>query len=419
MSRQTLKSLLVLDDVGLLQPDGQTRKLQPKERAVLRLLLERAPGVVSKDRFAQEAWAGRVMSDESLTRCISRLRQLLHPRGVTVEAVYGLGYRLVDQAAGAATPPSVEALDGYAHARQLMHQRTPAATMLAIDLLRTLLAEEPGFGAARVALATALALAVGWGQVATPAAVEEGLQALEGLDDGLQGLHAARGGLLDMAWRFDEAGRCFELALAADPECTDVLLAYARHLLYVGEADEAAQALLRVRRLAPHSLPVRMMLTRALLQSGRGDEAMAEALAAAEANPGQLLTMAFALSIQAIVAPQPEFEASALRLTQGLDTPPFVWTIAAYVLSRVGRREAALDIVDTALLCSRMTAGEATLYAAPLAAMGEHDRAATLLRAAVDERCGMTALVLRDPVHAHWLPQHPMGRALLKDVFGH
>jgi len=418
MSRQTLKSVLALDDAGLLQVDGQARKLQPKERAVLQLLLARTPGVVSKDEFAQQAWNGRLMSDESLARCMSRLHQLLQPRGVTVEAVYGLGYRLVDEAARSASGPSAMALDGYAHARQLILQRVPAATTLALDLLRRLVRDEPGFGLARVALATTLTVAVGWGQTPTPGAVEEGLGALEGLDDGLQGLHAARGGLLDMAWRFDEAGQCFEQALADDADDADTLLAFARHLLYIDDAARAVDMLLRLRHLAPHALHVRMTLTRALVQSGRSAEAVTEALATAEAHPGQLLPMAFALTIQAMVAPQPEHEVAALRLTQGLDTPPFVWTIAAFVLSRLGRREAALDIVDTALLCSRMTAGEATLYAAPLAALGEFDRAAALLRAAVMERCGMVAMVLRDPVHAHWLPQHPVGRALLNSVFG-
>jgi len=410
---------LALDDAGLLQPDGQALKLPPKERAVLRLLLERAPGVVRKDEFARQAWAGRVMSDESLARCISRVRQLLQPRGVQVEAVYGLGYRLMGQAASAqAAPPSTQALDSHAHARQLMQQRTPAAMGLAIDLLRTLVRDEPGFAMARVALADALAIAVGWGQLATPAAVEEGLAALEGVGGELPGLHAARGALLDMAWRFDEAGQCFEQALAADGDGTDTLLAFARHLLYIDDAGQAVEKLRRVRELAPHALHVRMTLTRALVQSGRGAEAVAEAQATVSDNPGLLLTVAFSLAIQAMASPQPELEAAALRLTQGLDTPPFVWTVASFVLSRLGRREATLDIVDTALLCSRTTAGEAALYAAPLAALGEHDRAAALLRAAVDERCGMMAMVLRDPAHAHWLSRHPAGQALLKDVFG-
>jgi len=418
MSRQTPTTALALDDAGLLQADGTALKLPPKERAVLRLLLARAPGVVRKDEFAAQAWAGREMSDESLARCISRVRQLLQPRGVQVEAVYGLGYRLVDQAAPAPAAPSAQALDSHAHARQLMQQRTPAAMGLAIELLRDLVRESPSFGPARVALGDALAIAVGWGHLATPAAVAEGLAALDGLDAGLPGLHAARGALLDMAWRFDEARRSFELALAADPDGTDTLLGFARHLLYTDDAAGAVARLRRVRELAPHALHVRMTLTRALVQGGHGAEAVAEAQATVRDNPGQLLTLAFSLAIQSMVAPQPELEAAALRLTRGLDTPPFVWTVASFVLSRLGRREATLDIVDTALLCSRTTAGEAALYAAPLAALGEHDRAAALLRAAVDERCGMMAMVLRDPAHAHWLPQHPAGRALLHDVFG-
>ena len=371
-----------------------------------------------KDEFARQAWAGRLMSDESLARCISRVRQLLQPRDVMVEAVYGLGYRLVDRTAQVQAGPSAQALDSYAHARQLMQQRTPAAMGLAIELLRALVRDEPGFSAARVALADVLAVSVGWGQLATPAAVDEGLAALDGLDGDTPGLQAARGSLLDMAWRFAEARECFERALAQDADGTDTLLGFARHLIYTDDADLAVEKLRRVRQLAPHALHVRMTLTRALVQSGRGAEAVAEVQATVRDNPGMLLTVAFSLAIQAMVAPHAELEAAALRLTQGLDTPPFVWTVASFVLSRLGQREATLDIVDTVLLCSRTTAGEAALYAAPLAAIGELDRAAALLRAAVDERCGMMAMVLRDPAHAHWLPQHPAGRALLNDVFG-
>jgi len=426
MPSKTPTNVLTLDDAGLLLADGRPLRLPPKERAVLRLLLQHAPGAVRKDAFAQQAWAGRDMSDESLARCISRLRRVLQPRGLKVEAVYGLGYRLVDQEPPQAGPagPSAQALDSYAHARQLMQQRTPVAMGLAVELLRGLVRDEPAFAAARVALADALAVAVGWGQLPTPAAVDEGLAALSeltGLDAGstaVPGLHAARGALLDMAWRFGEARRCFDQALAADGDSTETLLAFARHLLYTDDAAQAVERLRRVRQLAPHALHVRMTLTRALVQSGRGAEAVAEAQATVVDHPGQLVTVAFSLAIQAMVAPHAELEAAAWRLTQGPDTPPFVWTVASFVLSRLGRREATLDIVDTALLCSRTTAGEATLYAAPLAALGEHERAAALLRAAVDERCGMMAMVLRDPAHAHWLPHHPAGRALLRDVFG-
>ncbi len=417
---------LTLDAAGLPLADGQPLKMPPKERAALRLLLAQAPQLVPKDAFARDAWAGGAMSDESLARCISRLRPVLQPRGLKVEAVYGLGYRLV--AAQTAPPPSAppaapraQALDGYAHARQLLQQRTPPAMNRAIELLRGLVRDEPGFAAARVALADALAAAVGWGLLETPPAVAEGLAALADLDrpgTDVPGLHAARGALLDMGWRFDEARQSFELALAADGEAPETLLACARHQLYTDDAARAVELLQRVRRLAPHALHVRMTLARALVQSGRGDEALQEARAAVADHPGQLVTLAFAMALQALVAPQAELEAAAWRLTQTPDPPPFVWTVASFVFARLRQREAVLDIVDAALLCSRTTAGEASLYAAPLAEIGEHGRAAALLRTAVEQRCGMLALVLRDPAHAHWLPAHPQGRLLLEQVFG-
>jgi transcriptional regulator HilA, main transcriptional regulator of SPI1 len=418
ITRQALR----LDDAGLLRIDGQPWPLPPKERAVLRLLLD-AAGAVRKDEFARQVWAGGEMSDEALARCISRLRRVLGPRGLKIEAVYGLGYQLVDVAPAAppAAPPRAQSLQNYAHARQLLEQRTPAAMNLAIEWLRTLVQEEPSFSAARVALADALATAVGWGLLATPPAVDEGLACLAQLDHPghpVPGLLAARGTLLDMAWRFTEAEHCFEQALAVDGELPETLLAFARHRLYTDQPAQAVVLLQRVRLLSPHALHVRMALTRALVQAGRHDDALAEARATVADHPGQLVTMAFALAIEAMVAPNAELEAAAWRLTQGLDAPPFAWTVACYVFSRLQLRGPALDIVDTSLLCSRMSAGEASLYAAPLAALGEFDRAAELLRAAVDERCGMMAMVLRDPAHAHWLPQHRAGRLLVQAVFG-
>lgn len=412
---------LVIDDAGMLRIDGQELKLPPKERAALAVLWQRRPSVVRKDDFADAAWAGQMMSDESLARCISRVRHALQPWGLKVEAVYGLGYRMADSAppdSGAASPDA-QALDALAHARHLLQQRTPTAVARAIELMRDLVRNVPGFAAARVALADALAIAIGWGQLPTLAAVDEGLAALaiHGAD-AEPGLQAARGSLLDMGWRFAEAARCFEGAMSTDGDRPETLLGFARHLLYTDQADRAVDILRRVRQLAPHALHPRLTLARALVQSGRGAEAVAEAQATLQDNPGQLVVLAFSLALLAMVAPRPELEAAALRLTQGADAPPFTWTVSSYVLACLGRREAALDIVDTALICSSTSPGEATLYAAPLAALGEHDRAATLLRRAADDHSGMLALVLRDPAHAGWLPQHPAGRALLETVFG-
>ncbi len=410
---------LTLDQRGFPLVDGQPLKLPPKERAVLGLLLRRRGQVVSKDDFAAAGWQGQAMSDESLARCISQVRRALRPLGLQVEVLYGLGYRLQDEAQVAPmADPSPAGRMELLHLRQLLQQRTPAAVGLVMERARRLVAAEPAYGAARVVLADALAVAVNWGQLPTAEAVQEGLEALAEVSPDEPGVDAARGALLDMAWRFDAAAECFQRVQAMDGDNAEALLACSRHLLFTNQAGRAVQLLRRVRELAPHALHVRMNLARALVQSGQGEAAVEELRLAGEDHPGQLVLLAFTLAMQAMVAPRDELAAAATRLTDGLDTPPFVWTVASFVYARLGRREAALDIIDTALLCSATTAGEASLHAASLAALGEYDRAATLLERAAAERAGMLALVLRDPAHADWLPHHARGRALLRTVFG-
>lgn len=421
---------LTLDLAGFAHLDGQPLRLSPKARAVLALLLRRQPAVVVKDDFASAAWQGGQMSDESLARSISQLRHTLAPHGWLIEAVYGIGYRLSLAPPASAVPAlaspqlapvPASVVDAYLHARQLATQRTPEALERAITLLRGLLQRWPQYTPAAVGLADALGAAIGWGLSDTDAAVAEGLQALDAAeqrDPSTPGLDATRGSLLDMTWQFEAAGRAHERALRIGAKDPDTLLLHARHLLYT---DQPAAAVLQLRRAleqAPHAQLLRMALTRALVQAGCGDQALAEAQATVKDHPGHLLIGAFALAIRAMVAPDPSLLAPTLRLIEGRDTPPFVWTVSSFVLARLDQREHALDIIDTALLCSRTSAGEATLYAAPLAALGEVERAAALLQTACEQRCGMLAMVLRDPAHAHWLPRHAQGQALMRQVFG-
>lgn len=425
MSTTAPASPLAFDSTGFPSLDGRPLSLPPKERIVLRGLAERAPGVVSKDAFAAAAWPGGGMSDEGLARCISRIRRALAPHGLRVEAVYGTGYRLIDGRLAAADadtpPPPAQTIEAHEHARRLLHKRTPVAVGMALDLLREMVVAHPGFAAARITLAEGLAAAVGWGQLPTLAAVDEGLGVLAAVSPAAPaqpGLAAARGALLDMAWRFDEAGAAFDEAMRAGPDDPGTLMAYSRHLLYVDRPEQAVVVLRQAQALSPLNPLVRTTLSRALAQAGHGQEALAEARAAVQAHPGELFLSAFAIAIQAMVNPLPELEAAARRLGEGIEAPPFAWTVLSFVLARLAQREEALDIIDAVLLCSRTSAGEATLYAAPLASLGEFDRAAALLQQAFDQRSGMLAMVLRDPAHQGWLPRHPVGQALLRAVFG-
>ena len=82
-----------------LSRDGQTVPLEPKALDVLRLLLERAPAVVSKEDIFDAVWKDVAVTDNALTRVIAQLRKALdddarHPR--YIETVATRGYRMAE-----------------------------------------------------------------------------------------------------------------------------------------------------------------------------------------------------------------------------------------------------------------------------------------------------------------------------------
>lgn len=76
--------------------NGETQHLQPQVRSVLLCLVKHKGEVVPKDLLIAEAWGGRRTSDESVTRCISLLRQHFADRGERhlIETIPKSGYRL-------------------------------------------------------------------------------------------------------------------------------------------------------------------------------------------------------------------------------------------------------------------------------------------------------------------------------------
>lgn len=91
---------------------GQAHELDHSSHEVLRCLLENSGRVVGKDRLLHVGWPGRVVSENSLTKAIGRLRQALSdPRGELLCTVHGYGYRIASIAtriAPAATPVPLE-----------------------------------------------------------------------------------------------------------------------------------------------------------------------------------------------------------------------------------------------------------------------------------------------------------------------
>lgn len=72
----------------------QPQVLDRSSHEVLRYLLAHAGEVVTKEELLEAGWPGRVVSENSLAKAISRLRAALGPAADTLRAAHGYGYRL-------------------------------------------------------------------------------------------------------------------------------------------------------------------------------------------------------------------------------------------------------------------------------------------------------------------------------------
>jgi DNA-binding winged helix-turn-helix (wHTH) protein len=81
-----------------LNVDGKPVHVEPKVMAVCLMLLERPGDVVTRAELMDSVWAGRVVGEEVLTRCISELRSALGDKASNpqfIETVPKQGYRLL------------------------------------------------------------------------------------------------------------------------------------------------------------------------------------------------------------------------------------------------------------------------------------------------------------------------------------
>lgn len=138
---------------------GRSRKIQPLVMQVLLALVSAEGATLSRDDLIAACWDGRIVSDDSINRVMSRLRQIftdLTGNAVMVETVAKVGYRLVvDEPALPLAEPAV------------FSQRPTPALPDAERRPRWALAF------AGMALVAATALGGAWAYLGTPATMSE------------------------------------------------------------------------------------------------------------------------------------------------------------------------------------------------------------------------------------------------------
>ncbi|TQV71814.1 hypothetical protein FKG94_19415 [Exilibacterium tricleocarpae] len=127
---------LLLRESALIYADRRVR-LEPKVARVLRLLGQRCGEVVSRQELIDQVWAGRPVTDDAVTRCISLLRKALDRQleaPVAIETLAKNGYRL-NILTGADSTAGASAANWHQH-RYWLVAALGLAAVLVLALLR-------------------------------------------------------------------------------------------------------------------------------------------------------------------------------------------------------------------------------------------------------------------------------------------
>lgn len=420
------------DSDGFVYYRGMPLSLPPKEQAVLHLLISQWPKAVEKSRFADVAWGGRGMSDESLARCVAALRRMLAQLGrLRINSVYRFGYQLqiLDESHADVRPPpghlrlheaskgAPPLAESVIFACQLISQRTVSSLRLAEEVLRSAIAQSGQFMAARIAIAGCLAAQLSVGLREGQATIDEAFEFLSVVEreaPQTPGLRSQYAHLLDCAWRFDEAHTQHRRALDDDPEDSNTLYHYGWHLLAIGSPKAAVAVLGRATAQNPFSLTCAILYARALIMHGQFDEASALLHEQCLKHPDSAAALVCRLALQVFIAPRPEHLQAADAFSLDASSWPFGAATLAYVRARCGDQAGARR-----LLAAQAQAG-ASLRAAHTAAllvMGCIDEAADNVAQAAQLGCGPLPILLRLPEVAA-LRDHPRYAEVAARVYG-
>ncbi|MCD2512399.1 tetratricopeptide repeat protein [Comamonas endophytica] len=352
---------LSIDADGNVYLNALKLDLAPKEQAVLHRLLIRWPNVVRKDEFSQHIWAGRMMSDESLARCVARARKALSAvPGVWIRALYGQGY-CIQRLGGPDMPvPAYQApfhqrlmdiarapsqlAETVAHCETLIHLRSRFSMQQSERLLRAVLQQDGNYPAARVLLATCLAAQVNLGLADDRPNIAEGIALLApAIARGLPGtgLLTAHAHLLDCSWRFAEAEALHGQALQQAGEDATTHYNHGWHLLARGQREQALAALQTAHTLRPFSVAISIMYARALLMLGLQERALEIVAEMCARFPDSAAAQLYWISLQAGRAPSAEVAGRARQVRADCLAWPLCNSNLSYIHARCGDHEEA------------------------------------------------------------------------------
>ncbi len=110
----TLGVLLIQPSLRRVSFGGREELVEPRVMQALIALAQAGGTVVSRDALIERCWAGRIVGEDAINRCIAKVRKLAEvaePAPFTIETVSKVGYRLlVSDGTAAIEPPAAAAV---------------------------------------------------------------------------------------------------------------------------------------------------------------------------------------------------------------------------------------------------------------------------------------------------------------------
>jgi DNA-binding winged helix-turn-helix (wHTH) protein len=412
--------LFCLHGDGLLQKQGQSIALSPKQQALLRVLVEARGQVVTKDDILQRVWQDEDVNDSSLTRCIHDLRQRLNDASPGsnsyIETLYGRGYRLNAQVRVVNSPPLTpgtqpnprlrqaaetepRVYEAYLEARYLFRQRNAIRLQQAIRLYQQALTWDPGYAPAYVGLADCYACLVSWSALPLLQAkplIATALAQAAALDPQTPGLAVMQAAMISaLDWQFTQAEALFRLALGNQPNDPESLLFYARHLIASGKVMAALEVMETVVDLDPLSPLTHGFYSFTLHLAGQGAASLAAVHRALELDSQAVAALGYLCLIAATQGDWVTALAAGEKARELAPGLPLVQAVYAYSCARAGELAEVVPIIQRAMAPADLPARS---FVAPVAAaLGDGDATAAILQQSWRDRCLWLPVICHDP----------------------
>jgi DNA-binding winged helix-turn-helix (wHTH) protein len=350
------------EERGLEGPSGPVR-LRPLDSKVLRLLLEAQGRVVSRDAILERVWDGKIVSDDSITQSVRRLRgALAGPDGIDlIQTVYGTGVRITASVERSIAPgndtasvaksvaSNIKVAAILTSARETAARRTPGdfsaaieATNRAIEILPTCVEGWTTLAMLRMYQA---------GRVLYPpreagaAAVAAANRALE-LDPSCAEALAVRGWITALVERDVTAGLAdLETSLQLSGEHWIVQALYAWAVVAAGRADAAARAMQTCMELNPWGGWSAGLLGWFRLLAGDRAAALADAREALVRHPGIDSAQMYCSMVMSALDLHDEAVECGRRAVELSAGTRMMRSALAGALARGGRRSEALALI--------------------------------------------------------------------------